>query len=94
MFDPAALAAALDLFLHWQTFLWMIIGIFVGTGVGAIPGLTASTGIAVMLPVAFFLPVAPALGLIIGVYKGAIYGGSISAVSFGVPGTPGAAATV
>jgi len=94
LFDPAALAAALDLFLNWQTFLWMIIGVFVGTGVGAIPGLTASTGIAVMLPVAFFLPVAPALGLIIGVYKGAIYGGSISAVSFGVPGTPGAAATV
>ena len=36
MFDPEALVAALDLFLNWQTFLWMIIGVFVGTGVGAI----------------------------------------------------------
>jgi len=94
LFYPDALIEAFHLFFTPEVFYWIAIGVFLGVGVGAIPGLTSTTGIALMLPISFFLPVAPALGLIIGLYKGAIYGGSISAISFGVPGTPGAAATV
>jgi len=94
LFQPDALIEAFYLFFTPEVFYWLAIGVALGVGIGAIPGLTATTGVALMLPISFALPVAPALGLLIGLYKGAIYGGSISAISFGVPGTPGAAATV
>ncbi|MFC1887051.1 tripartite tricarboxylate transporter permease, partial [Thermodesulfobacteriota bacterium] len=61
---------------------------------GALPGLTATTAVTLFIPVSFTLPFAAAIGLIIGLYKGAIFGGSISAISFGVPGTPAAGATI
>ncbi len=94
MFQPEALKEAFQLFFTPEVFLWMAIGVTVGVGVGAIPGLSAATGIAIMLPLTFTMPVAPALGLLIGLYKGAVYGGSISAISFATPGTSEAAATV
>jgi putative tricarboxylic transport membrane protein len=89
-----ALQEALILVLAWKTMMWLAIGVFIGVGVGAMPGLSASTGIALMLPLTFTLPHASALGLLIGLYKGAVYGGSISAISFATPGTSEAAATV
>jgi putative tricarboxylic transport membrane protein len=72
----------------------MFFGVVVGVGVGAIPGLTSTSGVALMLPLSFALDTASTLGLLIGLYKGAIYGGSISAITFGTPGEPAAAATV
>lgn len=77
-----------------ETLAWLAIGVFLGVGLGAIPGLTASTGIALMLPLSFTLEIAGALGLLIGLYKGAVFGGSISAISFATPGAPDSAATV
>lgn len=94
MFQLEALREAFQLFFTLQVFYWMAIGVTVGVGVGAIPGLSAATGIALMLPLTFTMTVAPALGLVIGLYKGAVYGGSISAISFATPGTSEAAATV
>lgn len=94
MLHPEALLQALSLVFSIKTLLWLTIGVTIGVGVGAIPGLTASTGVALMLPVTFQMSTAPALGLLIGLYKGAVFGGSISAISFGTPGTPEAAATV
>jgi len=94
MFQAEALREAFQLFFTPEVFYWMAIGVTVGVGVGAIPGLSAATGIALMLPVTFTMSVAPALGLLIGLYKGAVYGGSISAISFATPGTSEAAATV
>ena len=57
--------------------IWLVIGVTIGVGVGAMPGLTASTGVALFLPLTFQMGLAPALGLLIGLYKGAVYGGSI-----------------
>ena len=94
MFQPEAIRQAFELFFTPEVFYWMAIGVTVGVGVGAIPGLSAATGIAIMLPLTFTMSVAPALGLLIGLYKGAVYGGSISAISFATPGTSEAAATV
>ena len=94
VFYPDALIEALSMVFTLKTFYWLVIGIILGIAVGAIPGLTAPTGVALMLPLSFQLETAAALGLLIGLYKGAIFGGSISAISFGTPGTPGAAATV
>lgn len=89
-----SLIAAMHLAFTFETMMWLAIGVFLGVALGAIPGLTSSTGIALMLPLTFMLDVAGALGLLIGLYKGAVYGGSISAISFATPGAPDSAATV
>ena len=97
MFDviqPDAIYKALYAVFTFKTLFWLAIGVTIGVGVGAIPGLTASTGIAIMLPLTFAMDMQSSLGLIIGLYKGAVYGGSISAITFATPGTPAAAATV
>lgn len=94
MFNPDAFVEALTLVFTFKTMMWLAIGVTVGVGVGAMPGLTAATGVALMLPLTFVMDTPSALGLLIGVYKGAVYGGSISAISFATPGTPEAAATV
>lgn len=89
-----ALIQALPMVFNFKTFFWLAFGVMVGVGVGALPGLTAVTGVALMLPLTFQMDVAPALGLLIGLYKGAIFGSSISAISFGTPGAPEAAVIV
>lgn len=94
MVNVDALIQAFYLVFTFETMMWIAIGVTIGVGVGAMPGLTATTGVALMLPLTFTMGTAPALGLLIGLYKGAIYGGSISAISFATPGTSEAAATV
>ncbi len=97
MFDviqPDAIYDAMYAVFTFNTLFWLAIGVTIGVGVGAIPGLSASTGIAIMLPLTFAMDMQSSLGLIIGLYKGAVYGGSISAITFATPGTPAAAATV
>ena len=70
------------------------LGVLIGITVGAIPGLSGDLAIAIVLPIVFTLSPTRALGMLIGIYKGSMFGGSISAISFGVPGTAAAAATV
>lgn len=94
MLDIDALHMAIGMVFQLDTILWLAVGVTIGVGVGAMPGLTATTGVALMLPLTFTMQPAAALGLLIGLYKGAIYGGSISAISFATPGTSEAAATV
>lgn len=69
-------------------------GILLGILVGAIPGLSATVGIAVFLPFTFTLDPLPGLVLLLGIYNGASYAGSIPAILVRTPGTPSAAATV
>ncbi|NQU02644.1 MAG: tripartite tricarboxylate transporter permease [Syntrophaceae bacterium] len=94
MIHPEAILEAFSMVCSLKVLYWLVIGVVIGVGVGAMPGLTASTGVAIMLPLTFTMNLAPALGLLIGLYKGAVYGGSISAIAFAVPGTPEAAATI
>ena len=76
------------------TMLYALLGVILGVTVGAIPGLTGDMAIAILLPFVYKVDPSMSLGLLIGIYKGSMFGGSISAISFGVPGTPAAAATV
>lgn len=69
-------------------------GVFVGIIIGALPGLTATMGVALILPLTFSLELELGLALLLGVYVGAIYGGSISAIMLNIPGTPASAATL
>lgn len=91
MIEPllAALALASDPYV----LMYVALGVLLGVTLGAIPGLSGDMAIAILLPIVFFLEPASALGLLTGIYKGGMFGGSISGISFGVPGTPGAAAT-
>lgn len=65
----------------------------VGIVVGALPGLSAAMGVALLIPITFGMPADTALISLAGVYCGAMYGGSISAILLHTPGTSSAAAT-
>lgn len=71
----------------------MFLSTALGITIGALPGLSAAMGVALLLPVTFGMD--PATGLIVlgGIYCGAIFGGSISAILIRTPGTPASAAT-
>jgi putative tricarboxylic transport membrane protein len=69
-------------------------GVVLGVFVGAVPGLTVAVAIALAIPLTFTLEPVTAMALLLGVFKGGIYGGSISAILINTPGTAAAAATV
>jgi putative tricarboxylic transport membrane protein len=73
--------------------LLAVIGVAVGIILGAMPGLTATMGVAILLPFTFGMDPVSGLLMISGVYFGGIYGGSITAILLKIPGTPAAAAT-
>lgn len=74
--------------------LLMFVGTFVGVVFGAIPGLTGGIAIAILLPMTFYMETIPAMALLIGVYVGGSFGGSIPACLFAIPGSPEAGITV
>lgn len=69
-------------------------GTAMGLFVGAMPGLSATMAIAILLPLTFNMPPATGLSMLASLYMGAMYGGSIAAILIRTPGTPSAAATV
>ncbi len=73
---------------------FMLVGVFWGIIAGALPGITGSIGMALLLPFTFGMHPATALMMLAGVYIGAMYGGSITAILIRTPGTPASAATV
>ncbi len=64
-----------------------------GILIGALPGLSATMGIALLAGLTYTMPQDMAMIVLIGIYVGGIYGGSISATLIGIPGTGSAAAT-
>jgi len=70
-----------------------LFGVVAGTVIGAIPGLTATMAVAVLVPLTFAMPTSSALILMGAIYTGAIYGGAYSAILLNTPGTPSAIAT-
>ena len=83
----------LDQILTVQNIALMVVGLIVGIVIGAIPGLNVPLAIALALPFTFKLAPLAGISMLIGIYKGGTYGGSISAILINVPGTPAAAAT-
>lgn len=72
---------------------WVFLAALVGMVVGAIPGLTASAAIAMLLPLTFYMEPLPALAFLYVIGKSGRYGGSIAAILFNTPGTAASAAT-
>ena len=82
------------IFFNPQVLLMTFAGAIGGVLLGAIPGMTATMGIALLIPFSYGMDLIPAIGMMLGVYCGGMYGGSISAILIHTPGTPAAAATL
>ena len=83
-----------NLFASLDNFRFINRGRALGIVFGAIPGLSATMGVALLLPITFGMEPVPGILLLLGIYCGGCYGGSISAILIKTPGTPAAAATV
>jgi putative tricarboxylic transport membrane protein len=70
-----------------------VCGVIAGTVIGALPGLTATMAVAVLVPLTFGMEPSSALIALGAIYTGAIYGGAYAAVLLNTPGTPSAIAT-
>ena len=88
------LTDAFFLFLSFENFLVVFLGVLIGTLIGAIPGMTTPMGVALVLPFTFSMHPVTGILLLLGVYKGGLYGGSITAILVKAPGTPAASCTV
>ena len=82
------LADGFAIALTWQNIGLALLGCFLGTIIGALPGLGPSNGVAILIPLVFSLglPATPALILLTSVYYGAMYGGRISSILLNIPG--------
>ena len=76
-----------------QVFMYLTIGVLSGAVIGALPGLTATMGVAVLTPLCFWLQPAAGFAMLIGVYNSAIWAGGISAILINTPGTPASIAS-
>src|SRR5215217_8180377 len=76
----------LETALSLTNLLYCLIGCFLGTAIGVLPGLGPTATIAMLLPITFGLPPVSALIMLSGIYYGAQYGGSTTAILVNLPG--------
>ena len=86
--------AGIEAALSFGSLIANVTGVSLGILFGAMPGLTAAMGVALLIPLSFGMPPVEAFSMLLGMYAGAIYGGSITAILVGTPGTVAAAATL
>jgi putative tricarboxylic transport membrane protein len=80
-------------YIHPSDLLYITGGVLTGIVLAAIPGLSGSIGIAILLPFTYLFPPITSLATLGGLYAGAMYGGSISAILLNIPGCGAAVAT-
>ena len=85
---------ALEALFTLETMFWLLAGVLVGIIVGGLPGLGPPLGMAIILPLTLPLQPADAIILLVGVYSGSMYGGSIAAILINTPGVSSSAATM
>jgi len=94
MFDGLfAFGHSIASFMTLESVFFALASCLVGVIIGALPGLTATMGVALMTTLTIKLPSNQALLILICTYVGAIYGGSRSAILLNIPGTPASAAS-
>ena len=80
--------------LQFGVFLAALIGVLVGIIIGILPGLGPPVAISLAIPLTYGFDPLIGMSVMLGIYKGGTYGGSISAILINTPGTPAASATV
>jgi putative tricarboxylic transport membrane protein len=76
----------------WQPGLVIMCGVTIGIFVGVMPGLSASTGLALVVPFTYGMHPMMAIILLASIYLSSAYGGTITAIAINTPGTPAAVA--
>ncbi|MBR6526941.1 MAG: tripartite tricarboxylate transporter permease [Lachnospiraceae bacterium] len=69
-------------------FFYMGVGVLLGTLIGALPGLSATMGVALITPITFWLDKADGFAMLMGLWNAAIFAGGITAILINTPGTP------
>ena len=72
--------------LSWNNILYCLVGCLLGTLIGVLPGIGPIATISMLLPATFVLPPVSALIMLAGIYYGAQYGGSTTAILVDLPG--------
>lgn len=85
--------SALNMIFVPMNLLGLFFGVLVGIAFGCMPGLSVNMGLALLFPLAFTFHGIGGILMLLGIYCGAIYGGSISAILLKTPGTPASVAT-
>ncbi len=89
-----SILAGIALALTWESILAVIAGVVAGQLLGAIPGLTATMTVALLIPYTYYLDPWVGVPMLLGMFKGSLFGSSVTAILVKTPGTPAAAATV
>ena len=88
-----AVLDALTLLATFENIGLLFAGTAVGIFIGAMPGLSVNMGLALLFPITFSVGGIGGIVMLLGIYCGAVYGGSITAILLRTPGTPASAAT-
>src|SRR5689334_13234993 len=89
----AALAHGMAVALQPMNLLYALIGVFLGTAVGVLPGIGPALTVALLLPVTYKLDPGGSLIMFAGIYYGGMYGGSTTAILINTPGESASMAT-
>jgi putative tricarboxylic transport membrane protein len=76
-----------------NSLMFLLLGVTIVVMMGAIPGINGPMAIALFIPITYYMTPLAAIGFLVGLNKGAFFGGAVSAVLLRTPGTPEAAAT-
>ncbi|WP_297772105.1 tripartite tricarboxylate transporter permease [uncultured Roseovarius sp.] len=87
------LLAILTIFTQPELLLLVGAGTFAGIYIGAIPGLSVTMAVSILISFTFSWDVYPAISLMVGIFMGGVYGGSRTAILLNIPGAPSAIAT-
>ena len=87
------LAMGFSVIASFKAIFLVLLGVCVGILGGAIPGISPSMAVALLLPITYSLDPIMAMVMLMGIYIGANYGGSITAIAINTPGTPSATVT-
>ena len=82
-----------DTALSLQNILYCVLGVTIGTLIGVLPGMGPVATVAMLLPATYALPPTSALIMLAGIYYGASYGGSTTAILVNIPGEASAVVT-
>ncbi|WP_299844119.1 tripartite tricarboxylate transporter permease [uncultured Paracoccus sp.] len=88
-----ALSAFFTVFTDLKLLSLVALGTFAGVYIGAIPGLSVTMAVSILISFTFSWDVHPAIALMIGIFMGGVYGGSRTAILLNIPGAPSAIAT-
>ncbi len=80
------LQLGMSIALSWHNLTYCLIGVFLGTAVGVMPGLGSAATMSLLLPITFGMDPASAVIMLAGIYYGTAYGGSITSILLNIPG--------